>query len=144
MKLEGKIKKAYKVAVNTRKNSYSPYSKQKVGAAIVTKSGRIFGGCNVENSSFGGTVCAERVAIQKAVSEEGELEIESVVVVTDQTPAWTPCGFCRQVIAEFGKNPKIYTLNLDQQGRLYAFKDLLMDAFTPAHLLKPKKIKLKK
>lgn len=136
MKIVGKIKQAYSVAIASRKKSYSPYSGQKVGAAILTKDGKIFGGCNVENSSYGGTVCAERVAIQKAVSECGEIEIQAVVVVTDKKPPWTPCGICRQVIAEFGHNPQVFTLNLKGQGRQYRFKELLLDAFTPEHLLK--------
>ncbi|MEK6580085.1 MAG: cytidine deaminase, partial [Bdellovibrionota bacterium] len=93
-----------------RKNAYSPYSKVKVGAALRTRDGKIFSGCNVENSSYGATVCAERVAIQKAVSElGGKIEIQELVVVTDATPPWTPCGICRQVIAEFGSNSTIHS-----------------------------------
>jgi cytidine deaminase len=128
------LKELFEKASTVRENSYSPYSNYKVGAAIRTKDGRVYTGCNVENSSYGATVCAERVAIQKAVSEHGHIEISEVMVVTHASPPWPPCGMCRQVIAEFGENPKIYTAN--PQGDLLAFSlhDIFPQAFTPDHL----------
>ncbi len=118
-----------------RKNAYSPYSKVKVGAALRTRDGKIFSGCNVENSSYGATVCAERVAIQKAVSElGGKIEIQELVVVTDATPPWTPCGICRQVIAEFGSNSTIHSCNEKGDVLTSRFDQLYPQAFTPAHL----------
>src|SRR5690348_9517727 len=88
----------YEKAIQAQKHSYSPYSGCKVGAALRTRGGEIFSGCNVENSSYGATVCAERVAVQKAVSECGKIEIMEIMVVTDASPPWPPCGLCRQVM----------------------------------------------
>lgn len=128
------FRELYKTALMVRERSYSPYSHHKVGAAIKLSDGRIFGGCNVENSSYGATVCAERVAIQKAVSESGKIVVTDVLVVTDSDPAWPPCGMCRQVIAEFGPKARIITGNL--QGNLKSLKlaELFPQAFTPEHL----------
>ena len=92
-------KELLKSAMKARENSHSPYSKFKVGAAILTADDEIFNGCNVENCSFGATICAERTAILKAVSERGTLRIKKVLVVTE--PQAVPCGMCLQVIAEF-------------------------------------------
>ena len=84
-----------------RKNAYVPYSGYHVGAAVFTKSGMVFSGCNVENASYGLTNCAERSAIFTAIGE-GQREFVAIAVVTDQ--GWSPCGACRQVIREFGDN----------------------------------------
>jgi len=128
----------YEAARKAREFSYSPYSHVKVGAAVRTVDGRIFTGCNVENSSYGGTVCAERVAISKAVSELGKIEIAEVMVVTDASPPWPPCGLCRQVIAEFARpgtrNVDVHAANLQGETRTLLFSELFPDAFTPAHL----------
>ena len=135
------LKELYEAARQSREKSHSPYSKQKVGAAIRTQDGRIFGGCNVENSSYGGTVCAERVAIFKAVSEQGRFKIAEVMVVTDASPPWPPCGLCRQVIAEFGREPDqevlVHAANLQGEIRSVTFTELFPDAFTPSHLTNP-------
>ncbi len=124
----------FEAAREARTRAYSPYSEHKVGAAVRTRDGKIFSGCNVENSSYGATVCAERVAIQKAVSELGSIDIQEIMVVTDANPPWPPCGMCRQVIAEFGVNSIIYAVNLEGQLKSSRFSELLPDAFTPAHL----------
>lgn len=129
----------YQAAKDARQNSYSPYSGQKVGAALRTSEGLIHSGCNVENSSYGATVCAERVAIQKAVSDsrDGELEIKEIVVVTDADPPWPPCGMCRQVIAEFVRDPErlaVHMVNLQGTVRTFRFSELFPHAFTPSHL----------
>lgn len=122
-------------AVKAREHAHSPYSKYKVGSAISLSSGEIFSGCNVENASYGGTVCAERVAIWKAVSEMGAVKISDVVVVTDQKQAWPPCGFCRQVIAEFaGPQTMIHIGDLKGIQRSLKFSELFPDGFTPTHL----------
>jgi cytidine deaminase len=128
----------YIAAKTARDHSYSPYSGHKVGAAIRLKSGQIFSGCNVENSSYGATVCAERVAVQKAVSELGKIEIEEVLVVTDATPPWPPCGLCRQVLAEFisKKDIKLHACNLNGVVETSTFSDIFPQAFTPGHLKK--------
>lgn len=112
-------------------NSYSPYSVRQVGAAIKLKNGNEYTGCNVENSSFGATVCAERVAVWKAVSEEGpDLQIEAVVVATDASPPWSPCGLCRQVINEFAtQNCEIQLVNKSGEVRNFTHKELLPEGF---------------
>jgi cytidine deaminase len=121
------------LAREARKFAYAPYSKYSVGAALRTKSGRIYTGANIENAAYPQTMCAERVAIFKAVSE-GETEFEAIVVVTNN--GGSPCGGCRQVMAEFGLNTIV--LFADGDGNIkneMTVSDLLPEAFTPAHLL---------
>jgi cytidine deaminase len=130
----GEVKELYKMALLARERAYCPYSGYKVGAAIQVDSGKIYTGCNVENSSYGATVCAERVAIQKAISEQGEIRITAIMVVTDSNPPWPPCGMCRQVIAEFGQNISVYTANLKGELSHYTFQELFPHAFTPSYL----------
>ncbi len=115
-----------------RQRAYAPYSNYPVGAALRTKTGRIFTGVNVENAAFPQTMCAERVAIFKAVSE-GEREFEVISVVTDN--GGSPCGGCRQVMAEFGLDTIV--LFGDGNGKLIkemTVKELLPEAFTSDHL----------
>jgi cytidine deaminase len=122
------------LANSARKNSYVPYSRYPVGAALRTKSGRTFTGVNVENAAYPQTICAERVAIFKAVSE-GELEFEVIAVVTNN--GGSPCGGCRQVMAEFGLDTLVLFAN--GAGELLqemTVKELLPEAFTPEKLLK--------
>jgi cytidine deaminase len=91
------------------KNAYAPFSHFKVGAAILTSAGEVFAGCNVENSSYGMTNCAERTAIFSAVAQSGpRLKIQAVAVVTEQDVPCSPCGACRQVIYEFGPEATIF------------------------------------
>ena len=120
------------LANTARQRAYVPYSHYAVGAALRTKSGRIFTGVNVENAAYPQTMCAERVAIFKAVSE-GEQEFEVISVVTDN--GGSPCGGCRQVMAEFGLDTVV--LMADGSGKLVketTVKELLPEAFTPDHL----------
>ncbi len=98
-------------ARETREHAYAPYSGFAVGAALLTKSGRIFCGCNVENLSFGLTICAERNAVAAAIAA-GEREFTAIAVVADSKTPVTPCGACRQVLAEFGENLDICSVNL--------------------------------
>ncbi len=110
----------------------SPYSHYPVGSALRTKTGRIFTGVNVENAAYPQTMCAERVAIFKAVSE-GEKEFEIITVVTDN--GGSPCGGCRQVMAEFGLDTIV--IMADGSGRILketTVKELLPEAFTTEHL----------
>lgn len=113
--------------------SYSPYSKKKIGASILLSNGKSYSGCNVENASYGGTVCAERVAIWKAMSENtSDVKISEVVVISDSEKPWPPCGMCRQVISEFGsETTKIVLVNLQDKTLTYSFKDLFPEAFGP-------------
>jgi cytidine deaminase len=120
------------LANEARRRAYAPYSKYHVGAALRTKSGRIFTGCNVENAAYPHTMCAERVAIFKAVSE-GEKEFDVIAVATSN--GGTPCGGCRQVMAEFGLDTVV--LIADGEGRLVqetTVAALLPGAFTPKDL----------
>jgi len=120
------------LANTARQQAYAPYSNYAVGSALRTKTGRIFTGVNVENAAYPHTMCAERVAIFKAVSE-GEKEFEAIAVATDT--GGSPCGGCRQVMAEFGLDTLILIAN--GQGELLkemTVKELLPEAFTPGHL----------
>lgn len=116
--------------------AHSPYSKYKVGAAVLMDDGSIFGGCNIENASYGGTVCAERVAVWKAISESKSRKISEIVVVTDTNSPWPPCGLCRQVLAEFSDPVKtlVHTANLAEIKRTYRFEELFPESFNPASL----------
>lgn len=107
-----------------RAHAYVPYSKFAVGAAIVTKSGRVFAGCNIENISFGLTICAERVALGAAVSS-GEREIVAIYLVSKSTRPVLPCGACRQVLAEFNPEIKIVTSTIAGARETVELKDLL-------------------
>ena len=98
-------------ARQAREHAHAPFSEFRVGAAVRTKSGRTFGGCNVENASYGLTICAERVAIFKAISE-GEREFDAVAVVTDADDLTPPCGACRQIIWEFCGDVPVILANL--------------------------------
>src|SRR5512147_1505658 len=118
-------------AIEARKRAYTPYSHYKVGAALLGKSGKVYLGCNVENASYGHTVCAERTAVLKAVSE-GEREFEAIAVVTRN--GGSPCGACRQVLSEFSPELIIYIADKDGEHRTTTLKKLLPDSFTPAHL----------
>ncbi len=101
-------------AKEVSRKAYAPYSNYKVGAALLTKSGKVFTGCNVENSSYGLTNCAERTAVFKAVSE-GEMEFEELIIYADSDNLPVPCGACRQVLSEFCSNLKITVVSNKEQ-----------------------------
>jgi cytidine deaminase len=103
--------KLIEVARAARENAHAPYSNFRVGAAVRTKSGKIYSGCNIENASYGLTLCAERVAIFKAMSE-GEREFDSIAVVCDTEKLTPPCGPCRQIIWEFCGDIPVILANL--------------------------------
>jgi cytidine deaminase len=111
-------------ARRARENAYAPFSHFQVGAAVRTRSGRAIGGCNVENASYGLTICAERVAIFKAISE-GEREFDAIAVVTDADRLTPPCGACRQIIWEMCGNVEVVLANLKGQVEVHRMKDLL-------------------
>ncbi|MGB7061690.1 MAG: cytidine deaminase [Candidatus Zixiibacteriota bacterium] len=115
-------------AKRARLKAYAPYSNFKVGVALLTKSGKVYTGANVENSTFGLTVCAERVAVLKAVNK-GDKDFVKIAVVTDRNPPVTPCGACRQVLSEFVKDLKIVCANLKGKVDKYTLKELLPEAF---------------
>lgn len=117
-----------------RENAYVPYSKFKVGAALLTKDGDVIHGCNIENASYGLTNCAERTAIFKAVSEN-KREFAAIAIVADTEGPCSPCGACRQVIAEFcAKDMPVYLTNLKGDVMETTVEQLLPGAFTPEDL----------
>lgn len=117
-------KKLIETAIEFRNRAYAPYSGFKVGAAVEGASGKIYGGCNIENTSYGLTICAERAAVARAVAE-GEREIKSVAVATSDKKLSMPCGACRQVIIEFGKGADIFCTDPEGNFNLYKSGEML-------------------
>src|ERR1700691_2718749 len=111
------------------KNAYAPYSKFKVGAALLTTTGKLFLGCNIENASYGMTNCAERTAIFSAVAQLGpKIKIQAIAVVNNRNAPCSPCGACRQVIYQFGPEAIVYFLGSSRWKQMSA-ADLLPDGF---------------
>lgn len=121
-------------AMKAKEFAYVPYSNFQVGAAVITKDGKIYRGCNVENASYGATNCAERTALFKAVSE-GEREFEAIAIVSSANDFTPPCGICRQVIAELMPEGKIIIANNDGETREYTMDELLPYSFTKKDLI---------
>lgn len=115
-------------AQKARQYSYSPYSKFSVGAAILSKTGKIFTGANIENASYGLSICAERVALFKAVSE-GEKELAAIAISGSESEYIYPCGACLQVLAEFNRELKIIVSNKSHEAKQFILADLLPQAF---------------
>jgi len=111
-----------------RENAYAPFSEFRVGAAIETEDGEVISGCNVESASYGLTVCAERVAIWKAISQ-GKRKLKQIAVVADTEELTPPCGVCRQIIWEFGGDIPVILSNLKGKTEVVQMKDLLPRAF---------------
>jgi len=120
-----------RLASQARERAYAPYSGYAVGAALLGKSGRVYTGCNVENAVYPLTICAERAALFKAVSE-GERSFETIAVVTAN--GGTPCGSCRQVLAEFGLQMRVIVATPERVVSCWTVADLLPAAFGPQHL----------
>jgi len=124
------IKELIKKANSASEFSYSPYSNYKVGAALLTKSGKIFTGTNIENASYPAGICAERVALSKAVSE-GESEFETIVIFAkDEQNLPYPCGICRQSLSEFSPNMNIVVVNNENQYETHLLSELFTHSFT--------------
>jgi cytidine deaminase len=117
-------KKLLDCAIETRKKAEAKYSNFKVGASVLCKSGTIYTGCNIESSSYGLTICAERVAIFKALSEE-KSEIVEIHVVANTKEAVSPCGACRQIILDYAQNAVIVLHNLEGAVKQFSATDLL-------------------
>ncbi len=117
-------------ARKAKKNAYSPYSEFKVGAALKTSGGKIFSGCNVENVSYGLSICAERTAVFKAVSE-GYNDIDSIAITSSGKIHTFPCGACRQVLAEFNPNMIVY---IDGLTESFKISELLTHSFDKKQL----------
>lgn len=122
-------KKLRAAATRVMKNAHAPYSKFRVGSAILLSDGKVFSGCNVENASYGMTNCAERTAIFTAVAELGpKIEIRAVAVTNDHGVACSPCGACRQVIYEFGPDATIFFQGADGPKQAH-ITELLPEGF---------------
>ncbi len=117
------------IADNAMENAYAPYSKFKVGAALLCKDGTVFTGCNIENATYGATNCAERTAIFKAVSE-GQRDFEAIAIVSSGGDETFPCGICRQVMAEFAPELKIVLRDQNKNEHIYHLSELLPKTFT--------------
>ena len=126
-----------KKAQEARKKAYAPYSKFKVGAALLTKSGKVYTGANVENSAYGLTVCAERSAVFQAVNN-GDKDFVKIVVAADKNPPITPCGACRQVLSEFTRDLEVVCVNTKGRIDRYSLKELLPEAFGEGSADEPK------
>lgn len=125
-------KELIKKALDAKKLAYVPYSNFHVGAALLTEDDQVFTGCNIEIASYSPTICAERTAIFKAISE-GHKKIKAIVVVGDANPTF-PCGVCRQVIKEFGKDATIIIANSEDEYNEYTIDELLPYSFGPESL----------
>ncbi|HPJ77014.1 MAG TPA: cytidine deaminase [Clostridia bacterium] len=116
-------------AQNSIDNAYSPYSKIKIGAAVLASSGKIYTGANIENASYGATICAERTAIVKAMSEN-EKYISAIAITGDINDYAFPCGICRQVMSEFmSKDAIVFVSGKDREWKTFKLKELLPNSF---------------
>ncbi|AOW04177.1 cytidine deaminase-like protein [Yarrowia lipolytica] len=120
-------------SLSARDFSYSPYSKFRVGAVLLTESGEWIQGANVENASYGGAICAERVAITRAIME-GHKKFKAIGVASDLSVVCSPCGICRQFIREWSTDIPIYLFTKDGKYTMQTIKELLPLSFGPEHL----------
>ena len=136
-RLEAAIAKLKKHASKAAGNSYSPYSNFRVGAAVISEAGKIYGGCNVENASFGLTQCAERAALTAALSDGTEPgTLKTMLIYTPGTSAHPPCGACRQVMHELMSEDSLVISCCDgDETRTWARSEYLPDPFVPGSLL---------
>lgn len=122
-------KELVKIAGETKKKAYAPYSNFRVGAAVLTDSNKLYTGANIENASYGATSCAERTAIVKAVSD-GERKIRTIAIASDSEDFIYPCGICRQVISEFGdSDTKVICSKKNGDFKVFTLEELLPNAF---------------
>jgi cytidine deaminase len=135
---ERELQPLIEAALEARLHSVAPFSGFYVGAAVRTDTGKVYTGCNVESASYGLTVCAERVAIWKALSE-GEKHFTDLAVVADTEKLTPPCGTCRQIIWEFAREAMIVFANLNGQSEVFHIADLLPSAFDARFLIGLKK-----
>lgn len=126
------IEKLIERALEAKKMAYTPYSNFNVGAAVLTGDGEIYSGCNIEIASYSPTICAERTAIFKAVSE-GNRVIDKIAIVGDNIDTF-PCGVCRQVIREFGKDAEIIIANSKEDYKIFTMDEILPNSFGPNDL----------
>jgi cytidine deaminase len=127
-----------RAAKQAKQKAYVPFSNFRVGAAIRTKQGRVYTGCNIENSSYGLTICAERTAIFKAISE-GEKEFTAIAVASDDPDFCPPCGACRQVLMDLAPSIDFVMINKKGQEKVVTLRELFPYPFGPDHLLRKRK-----
>jgi cytidine deaminase len=120
-------------ALAARDNAHAPFSRFKVGAALQDLDGRLFTGCNIENATYGLTLCAERVAVFKAISE-GSTKFARIVVAADTSTLTPPCGACRQILWEFCGDIEVTLVNLQRQSETFRMKDLFPRPFDASYL----------
>jgi cytidine deaminase len=128
-------RKLAKAAQKAKLNAYAPFSKFRVGAALLTKNGTIFSGCNIENSSYGLTICAERVAIFKAISS-GASKFTAIAVVSDDQGFTPPCGACRQVLSDLAGDIDFVMMDSKERFKILKLSSLLPFAFTGKNLIR--------
>lgn len=130
MNVSKEVAQAHQLALELRKHSHSPYSHFAVGAALKIRGADLIGGCNVENASFGATICAERVALHAAVAAHGRIDPEFLVIATGETEATVPCALCLQTMAEFfHPETPIYLANEKAVLKVFRFSELLPHPF---------------
>jgi cytidine deaminase len=134
---DNRMKKEYRSLIEeaqkVKLNAFAPYSKFRVGAALLTSDGRIFTGCNIENSSFSMTICAERVAIFNAISH-GVLKFKAIAVISDDSGFTPPCGACRQVLSELAGNIDFIMMNAKKKIKIVKLNSLFPFAFSGTNL----------
>ncbi len=118
-----------RMAREAMENAYVPYSKFRVGAALETQDGKVYKGCNIENASFGGTNCAERTALFKAISE-GSKKFKKIAIISDSSDFTYPCGICRQVLSEWGLDMDVIVADCNENFRVHKLSEILPFAFT--------------
>ncbi|KNZ68336.1 cytidine deaminase [Thermincola ferriacetica] len=124
-----KIDELVKHALEVKERAYAPYSKFRVGAALLTGDGRVYTGCNVENASFGLTICAERNAVFRAIADDCR-DFKAIAIVSDADDYCIPCGACRQVLVEFSRDLTVIMANNKGDYRLTTITELLPEAFS--------------
>lgn len=122
------VEKLINAAKVFRERAYAPYSNFRVGAALLSKGYRIYKGCNIENASYGLSICAERVALFNAISN-GECQFVAIAIFADSKEFCSPCGACRQVLKEFGDDIEVFMVNGKGEYRVQRITDLLPEAF---------------
>ena len=128
-------KQLIKIARKAKNFAHAPYSQFRVGAALLTSSGKIITGCNIENSSYGLTICAERLALFKAFSEGITKGFKAIAIISDSDKITPPCGACRQVMIDLASNIDVILSNNRGSSKIYKLNDLLPYAFTKNDLL---------
>ena len=128
----------FKLLCKVRDQALAEYSNFKVGAIIISKSGKIYYGHNIESSSYGLTICAERVALFKALTE-GEREFNKIYILANNNEFCPPCGACRQLLMDYSPKIEVVLITNDERLKVYKLNELLPDAFTPNRILNSKK-----